>query len=497
MRRLKTFIIAALLVFSIRPSLSAEEIKQSNVVGSFYPASREKLSETIDGLLRAVAMSPIIASLKNRPVAGLISPHAGYEFSGRIAANGYALIQGREYKTVVIIGPSHRYRFSGVSVYPSGAFRTPLGDAAIDADFAAKLMEDSKTIRFERAAFANEHSVEVQIPFLQKVLKDFKIVPIVMGECVLDDCRDLARRIAIASKGRSDVLIIASTDLYHGYDYVEASAVDTFTLKPILAMDPEGLYAGLKEYRLQMCGGCPVVTAMMTVQAMGHQKAVLLERSNSASETGVMVKDTWTVGYASVALDSDAEKGGGSMMTREQKQRLLGIARESIGTYLTTGKMAKPAENDPLLGKEMGAFVTLHEHGALRGCIGSMTGSQPLYLTIRDMAVESATGDPRFPPVRQAEMKDIEIEISVLSPLEKVDSADAIQLGTHGVIVRKGSRSGVFLPQVATETGWTKEEFLSQLCSQKAGLPADAWKDKSTQMYVFTADVFSEKEFSR
>ena len=143
----------------------------------------------------------------------------------------------------------------------------------------------------------------------------------------------------------------------------------------------------------------------------------------------------------------------------------------------------------------MGAFVTLHSHGNLRGCIGNMVGSKPIYLTVRDMAVEAAVGDPRFPAVEASELEDIEIEISALSPLERVDSADKIQLGIHGVIVKKGFRSGVFLPQVATETGWSKEEFLSQLCAQKAGLSPDAWKDKSTELYVFTAEVFSEKSY--
>jgi AmmeMemoRadiSam system protein A len=173
----------------------------------------------------------------------------------------------------------------------------------------------------------------------------------------------------------------------------------------------------------------------------------------------------------------------------------LEIARSSIETYLKTGKKLEVGEKDPVLGQNMGAFVTLHEHGQLRGCIGNLIGQQPLYLTIRDMAVESATGDPRFAPVGLAELKDIEIEISALSPMQRVDSADKIEIGKHGVMVRRGFNSGVFLPQVATETGWSKEEFLDELCAQKAGLPADAWKDKSTELYVFTAEVFSEKSY--
>jgi AmmeMemoRadiSam system protein A len=145
--------------------------------------------------------------------------------------------------------------------------------------------------------------------------------------------------------------------------------------------------------------------------------------------------------------------------------------------------------------KEMGAFVTLHEHGQLRGCIGNLMGQEPLYLTVRDMAVEAAVGDPRFPAVELSEAKELEIEISVLSPMERIDSVDKIELGKHGVLVKRGFRSGVFLPQVATETGWSKEEFLSHLCAGKAGLSPDAWKDKATEIYIFSAEVFSEKSY--
>ena len=182
------------------------------------------------------------------------------------------------------------------------------------------------------------------------------------------------------------------------------------------------------------------------------------------------------------------------MLSQSQRKRLMQIARDSIRTYLETGKKLAVSETDSLLLKEMGAFVTLNEHGQLRGCIGNLIGQQPLYLTIRDMAVEAALRDPRFPPVALNELKNIEIEISVLSPMEKINSVDKIQLGKHGVLIKQGFRSGVFLPQVATETGWAKEEFLSNLCSHKAGLPADAWKDKTTEIYIFSAEVFSEKE---
>jgi AmmeMemoRadiSam system protein A len=172
----------------------------------------------------------------------------------------------------------------------------------------------------------------------------------------------------------------------------------------------------------------------------------------------------------------------------------LEIARKSIEVYLKTGRRLELSESDPLLLKEMGAFVTLNKDKELRGCIGNLIGKNPLYLTVRDMAVEAAQSDPRFPPLRLEELKDIDIEISVLSPMRKIDNPDKIRLGIDGVLVRKGFKSGVFLPQVATETGWKRDEFLSNLCSHKAGLAPDAWKDKETEILTFTAEVFSEKE---
>ncbi len=182
------------------------------------------------------------------------------------------------------------------------------------------------------------------------------------------------------------------------------------------------------------------------------------------------------------------------MFNQGQKKKLLEIARKSIEFYLKNGKYLEIKENDPALTQIMGVFVTLHKQGQLRGCIGNITASSPLYLTVRDIAVESASADPRFSPVRLDELKDIEIEISALSALQKVNSVDKIEMGKHGVIIKRGFKSGVFLPQVARETGWSKEEFLSQLCAQKAGLSADAWKDKDTQIQIFSSEVFSEKE---
>jgi AmmeMemoRadiSam system protein B/AmmeMemoRadiSam system protein A len=464
------------------------EIKQPNVAGAFYPDKPGELSALVDGFLEKSNPQP----MEGR-IFALISPHAGYGYSGQVAAYGYKLIKGNPYRVVVVIAPSHQFSFNGVSVYPEGIFKTPLGDLEVDSEFAKALLNKDPGIYFEPKAFAKEHSLEVQLPFLQRSLTDFKIVPIIMGDCSLSTCQGLADLLKAAIGKRKDVLLVASSDMYHGYDYQEAESTDSLTLGYLKNMDAPGLYYGLREGKLQMCGGFPAVTAITLAKELGHHQLKVLKSTNSALVTGNKDKGIWTVGYASCAIDQP-EEGGKAMLNKNQEKRLLEIARSSIEAYLKTGARSEVSENDPALVKELGAFVTLHEQGQLRGCIGNLIGDKPLYIMVRDMAVESAVGDPRFTPVKISELKNIRIEISVLSPLQRVNSADEIQMGKHGVLVRQGYRSGVYLPQVATETGWSKEEFLSSLCSHKAGLSPDAWKDKNTEVYIFTALVFSEDE---
>jgi AmmeMemoRadiSam system protein A len=181
------------------------------------------------------------------------------------------------------------------------------------------------------------------------------------------------------------------------------------------------------------------------------------------------------------------------MLSNEQKDKLLKLARNTMEKYINQGIVPKFEDKDPVLSEHFGAFVTIHNKGRLRGCIGMIEGRQPLFETIIEMAIEASRNDPRFERVVPDELKDIDIEISVLSPKRRIKSIDEIELGKHGVIVKRGFAGGVYLPQVATETGWTKEEFMSSLCSGKAGLPADSYKDPKTEIYVFEAEVFGEK----
>ncbi len=479
------------LFFAIWPlaySCFAENIKPPNVAGSFYPDDPKQLSSMIDAFFNSASEQGMDAD-----IFVLISPHAGYVYSGATAAYGYKAISNREYDTVVIIAPSHSLSFEGFAIWPQGSFRTPLGSIAVDQEFSRQLMQINPRVSSIPQAFSKEHSLEVQLPFLQKALKGFRIVPLITGRVDFGDCQLLAHSLSILSK-KKKCLLVVSTDLSHYHTLEEANRIDQLTISHIRNLNSHGLYVAAEAGKVEACGLYALVTGILYSRELEAGKVSIFKYANSGDISGDYKR---VVGYVSAAIYKEenaakTEKGRMAMLGEKQKKRLLEIARNSIGAYLKSGRRLELTEKDEQLLQEGGAFVTLHEGGELRGCIGNLMGTGPLYLTVRDMAVEAAVGDPRFEPLREAELPKVEIEISVLSPMQRVGSADEIKLGIHGVLIKNGPRSGVFLPQVATETGWSKEEFLSTLCSQKAGLPPDAWKSKDTQIYVFTAEVFSE-----
>jgi AmmeMemoRadiSam system protein B/AmmeMemoRadiSam system protein A len=384
---------------------------------------------------------------------------------------------------VIVLSPSHCLAFKGVSVYKEGLFNTPLGNIQIDSELAGKLISAYDKADFIPQAFQKEHSLEVELPFLQKVLGDFKLVPVVCGQLDYTDTQDLARALIKVNQGKK-VLIVVSTDLSHYYPYLRASEMDSKFISHVKDTDSLGMWQSNSRGDSEACGIVPVLVLLNYAKELGL-KPQILNYANSGDVTGDKSK---VVGYVSVIF----LKGEEEMLSQAQKKRLLEIARQSISDYLSTGKRTDFKESDPALNAKNGAFVTLHKGGNLRGCIGSFTSSEPLYQVIAKMAIESATEDPRFSPTTREELNDIEIEISVLTEPKLIDDWRKIRLGIDGVIVRRGFSSGVFLPQVATETGWSLEEFLSQLCWQKAGLSSDAYKDPKTQLYTFQAYVFSE-----
>jgi len=478
-------IIPILFLLFACSTFAADDIKDADLAGSWYPASKADLQNLIQGYLDAANPSKI-----DGQAFAIISPHAGYRFSGPVAAYGFKAIQGRGIKTAIIIGFSHRILFDGIAIYDRGSWRTPLGDIKVDEALAKDIISKNPRVKFGPKLFDNENSVEMQLPFVQVVFKDAKVVPIAFGGASFEDAEILADALAKSLKGRSDYIVIASTDMSHYLPYQSAASTDSYTISLLNKMDARALYneSMSREATPLLCGVMPVTATLLAAEKMGFNKIDVLKYANSGDTSG---DKTRVVGYVSALIYKEGES---NMLNDSQRKRLLQIARESITSYLKDGKKKNFTESDPILNEPMGAFVTLHERGQLRGCIGNMIGRGPLYQTVTDMAVEAATGDPRFPQVSSGEMDKIDIEISVLSPLKRVKSYEEVKIPGHGVLVRRGFSSGVYLPQVATETGWNREEFLTSLCGHKAGLPPDAWKDPSTEIYVFSAEVFGEKE---
>jgi len=481
-----------------RESKEVKMVREPAVAGQFYPAKKKKLESIIDSMLARVQP----ASLPGR-IVGIQVPHAGIEFSGPTAAKAYRLLQGMEFLTVIMLGPSHRVDFKGAAVFDKGVWRTPLGDVVVDEEMATELLKEDKFfVRLPTAHF-QEHSLEVQLIFLQRVLQNFKIVPIMLLFPSYEECERVGKVLAKVAKGKN-VLLLASSDLYHGYSYNEARSSDSLTLELIEKFEPKAFYQAVQESYFKdkpvACGGYPIVAMMIAARELGADKVVILGRTNSNEVLNQ--RGGYCVGYSAVAFVQTKEKAkideqqlesSENELSPEERKSLLAIARATIEEYIRTGSRPKVAPLTDRLRNKQGVFVTLRKHGELRGCIGYVEGVKPLYLAVQDMAISAATEDPRFPPVTASELKDIDIEITVLSPLRKIDSPDSVIVGKHGLVIRRGFYSGLLLPQVPVEQKWNREQFLAHTCL-KAGLPPDAYKDPKSELYVFTGEVFGERD---
>jgi AmmeMemoRadiSam system protein A len=366
----------------------------------------------------------------------------------------------------------------------------------VDIELSKKMMESRKEIRFIPEAHAQENSLELQIPFLQTVLKSFKIVPITMEpDWSWETCQYLASVIAETIKGKK-VLLVASTDLSHYHSYNTAVELDRIVLNHIEKFDIEGLNRDLKSNRAEACGGGPVVSVMLAAKALGANQGKVLKYLNSGDVSGDrsrVVGYTAAVFYKSVGgkekMKEEKKVGVDLGLSEEEKKILHHIAKAVIENKTKGRAVPEFKIESSILKENRGAFVTLQKKGQLRGCIGYIEGHGPLYRTIEEMAEAAAFRDPRFTPVKENELPDLEIEISVLTPLRKIQDVNEIQVGKHGIYIKKDWYSGLLLPQVATEYGWDRQTFLEHTC-QKAGLPSNAWKDKGTEIYIFSADIF-------
>ncbi len=468
--------LAALAVLT--PLVAAENtIKRAAFAGQFYEQDPGRLAAAVDGAMSLAAP----AGPDGGRIIALIAPHAGFVYSGRTAASAYAAVKGRPYQTVVIIGPSHRVPFPGCAIWPKGGFETPLGVVRIDEALAGAVMKASGA-RVLPEAFAREHSIEVQIPFVQRALPGAAIVPIVMGTQDRRTIETLAGALAKACAGR-EVLVVASTDLSHFLPPEEAEAQDAATEALIRALDTERLIRRIEDGENIMCGGGPVVTALLLAKKAGRPRVEVLRRTDSSAFGGPVV------GYLGAAVISDAGFDARTL-TKSDKADLLGLARASVTAFVERGAIIEDLSGNPRLREPCGVFVSLKKRGELRGCIGFIEPSVPLGLAVIQTAVLAASQDSRFPPVEAAELRDLRIEVSVLTPLEEIANPRQVRVGRHGLVVAQGDKKGLLLPQVPVENGWDRETFLRQACL-KAGLPPDAWRRGAT-LRVFEAVVFAE-----
>ena len=491
-------LVAGLLVLIKRIKIKDEKglmeeiiIRSPAVAGQFYPQGEEDLRAMADEFLSAAKQKTKKASYSSQI---LVVPHAGWEYSGQTAAFGFTQIENSDFRKVILIGPSHQAFFEGVAIDDSDYWQTPLGKVAIDKTLVNKILSPQEGIIANREAHENEHCLEVELPFLQTVLSDFKIVPVLIGQASEGILELLAQEISDEMREDEQVLLIISSDLSHYPNIETARVVDQQTVEAILSGSKDKFVEVLKKLTDEYpqvdtfaCGHEAIKVGLMAVQNLGITENRLLALTNSGEITNQRER---VVGYAAIGFYGKSKVEG--ELDRSQQEELLKVARKTLENYLRDGEVLNIKIDDEVLNQKRGVFVTLKKDDQLRGCIGQFVPQKPLCQLIQDMAISAAMHDSRFPPVEYGELEDIKIEISVLSLIEKINSPEEIELGKHGVYLKYGQRTATFLPQVAAEAGWTKEEFLSQLCTQKAGLPADCYLDPDVELFVYTAQVFGE-----
>ena len=462
-------------------------IRPATQSNRFYTGDARDLGEEVDSFLSLHAKDK-----QYEHVAALIVPHAGYYFSGNVAAAAYQSIPDDvHYKRIFLLGPSHHEWLDGASVNTEfDYYNTPLGNVKVDVDTAQKLIETDSVFSYQPKAHDREHCLEVQLPFLQRRFDDVPpIVPIIIST---NDFRKLQRIAEILKPYLTeDNLFVVSSDFSHYPSYEDACQVDALTGKAVESGDVERFIAqleensrsGMRNLATSACGELAIATLMLMMQDGGYEVKHLLYQNSGDIENH---DHSRVVGYHAFAILRRATQE--FVLSDDEKRILKDIALTSISDSLAGKPIAESTTLTATLKRKCGAFVSLHKQGRLRGCIGHFGEDVPLHEIVAEMARAAAFEDPRFIPVTKDELDDIDIEISVLTPMRRIQSLDEFQLHRHGIYIRKGYRSGTFLPQVADEVNWTKEEFVGHCAQDKAGIGWDGWKE--AELYVYEAIVF-------
>lgn len=475
--------------------------RQPVAAGRFYSADKEILTKDITQLFE---------KCKNNPESGIvraiISPHAGYVFSGYTAAAALSAIpKNTIYKNIFIIGSSHLVAFDGASVYNIGDYITPLGKAVVNKEIANKLINDNTVFNFPVKSHISEHSIEVQIPLIQSYFANVPpIVPIIIGT----DNEKTIKQIAEALRPwfTDENLFIISSDFSHYPPYKDAVETDRLTAQAIVSGNPKTFLTILQKnsekqingLATSMCGWSSGLTLLYLSESNSHLHYKIIDYTNSG-DSSYGSKDE-VVGYNAIVLIDNTRKEEmirknpeEFSFTEKENEILFSIARNCIKSRIA-GKNQSGIDASLITGhlkEPMGAFVTLKIDGRLRGCIGRFISKDPLYEAVRASALSSAFEDPRFSPLTGEDFDITEMEITVLGPLKTINNTDEIILGRHGIYIKKDNRSGTMLPQVATENGWSKEEFLGYTSRDKAGLGWDGWRD--AELFIYEGIVLEEK----
>ena len=474
-------------------TMDTQRVRKPAVAGSFYPSSAKEILSMTQGWLQP-------ADAKVAPQA-IIVPHAGYVFSGEVAASAFNRIpKGHPYKRIFLLGPSHRVGFSGASVDTLYSYaETPLGRVSIDTDTGKELLK-SASFTCRNDAHDREHCLEVQLPFLQMMYEEVPpIVPIVIGTQRLDILEEIAS--VLEPYFNEDNLFVISSDFSHYPSYKDAQSSDLYLADAITTGGLDGFLKALTRIRKMdfvgqdtaACGACAIAVLLAMMDAQGRNRFEakhVMYRNSGDSPYGD--KDR-VVGYNSIVF-TRIQKSEDHLFhfTDDEKTGMIAAARSAIYSALRMDYDGDASPVGILKEKGYGVFVTLHLNGRLRGCIGRFTSSDTFYETIQDMARSAAFSDPRFPSLSRSEAPKIDIEVSVLSPLKKIASVDEFKLGRDGIYMIKGSHHGTFLPQVATETGWSTEEFLGHCAQDKAGIGYYGWKD--AELYTYQTEIVNESE---
>jgi AmmeMemoRadiSam system protein B/AmmeMemoRadiSam system protein A len=466
--------------------------RQAVAAGRYYSADKETLKKDISKLFETCVKTNVHSNVR-----AIISPHAGYIYSGKVAASAFSVIdRNKSYKNIFLIGSSHITAFDGASVFNTGDFVTPLGKVKVNREIADRLKSE-RLFKYPVNAHFQEHSLEVQIPFLQYYFKNIPpVIPIVIATTYQNSIKKIAE--ILKPWFTSDNLFIISSDFSHYPSYKTANEVDNKTADAIITGDPKQFMDVLKNNSLiddtglstSMCGWTSGLLLLYLAEGDSNLKFEKVDYCNSG-DSPYGNKDE-VVGYNAIALfeDTTGDQSSKSLedeikFTDIEKNQLIALAHDNIESLLINHrKISVDNETLPeIFMKPLGAFVTLKINGSLRGCIGRFISTDPLYEVVIESSQSSAFEDPRFSPITKEELQKTSIEITVLGPLKKISNIDEIILGRHGIYIQKDSRSGTMLPQVATENKWTVEQFLGYTSRDKAGIGWEGWKNADIYIY--------------